>query len=62
MNVLGTPEPSISKQYELNLRRIYVCTKPWKQQLPDFNTLRPRQNGRHFPDDIFKCIFLDENV
>ena len=26
------------------------------------NTLRPRQNGRHFPDDIFKCIFLKENV
>ena len=26
------------------------------------NTLRPRQNGRHFPDDIFKCISLDENV
>ena len=24
-------------------------------------TLRPRQNGRHFPDDIFKCIFLNEN-
>ena len=23
------------------------------------NTLRPRQNGRHFPDDIFKCIFLN---
>ena len=22
------------------------------------NTLRPRQNGRHFPDDIFRCIFL----
>ena len=22
-----------------------------------FNTLRPRQDGRHFPDDIFKCIF-----
>ena len=20
------------------------------------NTLRPRQNGRHFPDEIFKCI------
>ena len=19
-------------------------------------------NGRHFPDDIFKCIFLNENV
>ena len=27
-----------------------------------FNTLWPRQNGRHFPDDIFKWIFLNENV
>ena len=27
-----------------------------------FNTLRPTQNGRCFPDDIFKCIFLNENV
>ena len=26
------------------------------------NSLRPRQNGRQFPDDIFKCIFLIENV
>ena len=26
------------------------------------NTLRPRQNGRHFPDNVFKCIFLNENV
>ena len=22
----------------------------------------PRQNGRHFADDIFKCIFLNENA
>ena len=27
-----------------------------------FNTLGPRQNGRHFADDIFKCIFVNENV
>ena len=27
-----------------------------------FNTLCPRQNWRHFADDIFKCIFVDENV
>ena len=27
-----------------------------------FNTLRPRQNGHHFADDMFKCIFLNENV
>ena len=26
------------------------------------NILRPRQNGRHFPDDIFKCIYLNENL
>ena len=26
------------------------------------NTLRPRQNGRHFADDIFKFIFLNENA
>ena len=26
------------------------------------NTLRPRQNGRHSPDNIFNCIFLNENV
>ena len=26
------------------------------------NTLRPRQNGRHYTDDTFKCIFLNENV
>ena len=24
------------------------------------NTLRPRQDGRRFPDDIFKYIFLNE--
>ena len=27
-----------------------------------FNTLRPRQNGRHFTDNILKCIFLNENA
>ena len=26
------------------------------------STLRPRQHGRHFPDDIFKWIFRNENV
>ena len=27
-----------------------------------FHTLRPRQNGRHFADDTFKPIFLNENI
>ena len=26
------------------------------------NTLRPRQNGHHFADDIFRCILVNENV
>ena len=29
---------------------------------PWINSWRSRQNGRHFPDDIFKCIFLNENI
>ena len=29
---------------------------------PTFNSSTPRQNGRHFADDIFICIFLTENV
>ena len=30
--------------------------------IQQFNRLRPRQNGRHFPDNILKCIFLNENM
>ena len=28
----------------------------------DANALGPRQNGRHFPDDILKWMFLNENI
>ena len=38
------------------LRHIGVTRVRW------VNTLRPRQNGRHFADDTFKHIFLNENV
>ena len=37
-------------------------TNSQKKSINSFNTLRLRQNGCHFPDDIFKCIFLNENV
>ena len=36
-----------------------LATWPLNAQL---NTSRPRQNGCHFPNDIFKLIFLNENV
>ena len=39
-------------------RRIAVCSGGNGL----YNTLRPRQNGRHFADDICKCFFLNENV
>ena len=33
-----------------------------KRDLRGFNTLRPRQNGHHSPEDILKGIFLNENI
>ena len=37
--------------------------KPYGVTGPQWiNILRPRQNGRHYADDMFKCIFLNENV
>ena len=35
---------------------------PYLPGAKEINTLRPRQNGRHFADDIFKCIFQIENI
>ena len=35
--------------------KILVCQE-------EINTLRREQNGLHFADDIFKCIFLNEIV
>ena len=32
------------------------------ERLYNINTLRPRQNGRHFADDPFKRIFLNETL
>ena len=38
-----------------------IKQQPW-QSWGSVNILRPRQNGRHFADDTFKCIFMNENV
>ena len=35
-----------------------VWQDPVTHALDDVNTLRPRQNGRHFVDDISRCIFV----
>ena len=50
----------------------WVCSKEWLciryHIMPvaynppvSFNTLRPKQNGGHYTDDIFMCIFLKWN-
>ena len=39
---------------------IPIQTRAWT--LIGINTFRPKQNGRHFPDDILRCILLNENV
>ena len=50
------------KMKSLNLICISGTCRYCIYRNPIFHTLRPRQDGRHFPDDIFKCIFLNENV
>ena len=37
---------------------MYICVT-WHHGV---NTLRPRRNGRYFADDIFKRIFVNENI
>ena len=38
-----------------------VCLGQWWKYSISLNTLRPRQNGRHFADSILKYNFLNEN-
>ena len=42
--------------------RLIVNKITWHGIHQDVNTLRQRQNGRHFADDTFKCIFLNKNA
>ena len=51
---------AIDVLFDLKCRDNIYKIDPWN--LVCFNTLRPRQNGRHFADDTFKRIFLNENV
>ena len=49
----GDVHDSIICSIDDHMLRLYMAS---------LNILRPGQNGRHFTDDIFKCIFLNENV
>ena len=48
---------------KLHPHKITVCKYfPMPQLQWQFNTLRPRQNGRRFTENVFKRMFLNENV
>ena len=53
LNLMRHPVAATSNECDKGLN---IHTSYW------VNTLRPRQNGHLFADDIFKCIFLNENV
>ena len=63
--------PALDLDFVTNQKRKFddqIVNPNWKcpvkplRKHDTLNTLRPRQNGSHFADDIFKCIFLNENV
>ena len=46
-----------AQQHRVHIMRVILSQSgKWSQK--HVNTLRPRQNGRHFLDDIFKGIFV----
>ena len=53
------PKYNIVNRY---IAKHYVRCNVTSSVVELLNTLRPRRNGRHFADDIFKCIFLNENI
>ena len=46
--------PPANNQYS------YHCALYCQAYLVRYNQSLPRQNGRHFADDMFKCIFINE--
>ena len=51
--ILSDGDHHLTNRHHALLCRLWCCP---------LNSLRPRRNGRYNADDIFKCIFLKENV
>ena len=51
-----------TKSQNINVSRLGLQLSKCNILKPSVNSLRPRQNRRHFADDVFKCNFLNENV
>ena len=52
----------MTPSWEISEATVYFTrvSKPISRR--ELHTLRTGQNRRHFADDIFKCIFFNENV
>ena len=63
---IGTPIVEIWLSYSRLISTVrFPLLARWHlhaESRPFVNTLRSRLNCRHFTDDIFKCIFFNENV
>ena len=64
---ISTVDPPYNAQVTYSLQPVcsghtatLILINVWQPH--GFNKLSQRQNGRKFPDDIFKCIFLNENM
>ena len=62
LSILWAVQDALSWQRQWD--DIILCTIFWLAcpLIFSLNSLRLWQNGSHFVDDIFKCIFLSENV
>ena len=54
-------QSTVSMLHGIIYEWLYVLCNLNKYYRKTFNTLRPRQNGHHFTDNIFRCIFVNEN-
>ena len=64
LNQNGNEVENVSSAIDVSLSDVTVNSNlrflKWRKHL--LNTLRPRRNGQHSADDIFKRIFFNENV
>ena len=51
-----------ASRVDISTSRVLVMNTQLKITHTQLNTSRPIQNGRHFPDDTFKCLFLNGNI
>ena len=57
----GFPAPIKRNQYYKQQRNACHKNSPWKGNQRAVHSYPPGQNGRYSADDIFRCIFVNEN-